>query len=114
MRTPLARARGLGSAKEGVHHWWAQRATAVALIPLSLWFVGAVVELIGMDYLGLKAWMGVHGNLTMMILFISALFWHAQLGVAVVIEDYVHNETIKNIALVAARVISLVMGASTI
>ena len=114
MRTPLARARGLGSAKEGVHHWWAQRATAVALIPLSLWFVGAVVELIGMDYLGLKAWMSVHGNLTMMILFISALFWHAQLGVGVVIEDYVHNETIKNIALVAARVISLVMGASTI
>src|SRR5260221_405922 len=87
LRTPLGRARGLGSAKEGVAHWWAQRTTAVALVPLTLWFVASVIGLIGADYATAVAWFKSPINATLMILLVVATFYHAALGVQVGDQD---------------------------
>jgi len=95
LQTPLARALGLGSAKEGVQHWWWQRLTAVALIPLGIWFVIAIVSLSGADHGTARAWMTAPLNMTLLIAFLGALLQHAQLGLQVVIEDYVHHEGSK-------------------
>jgi succinate dehydrogenase / fumarate reductase membrane anchor subunit len=92
LRSPLARVRGLGSAKEGVSHWWAQRLTAVALVPLALWFVVAVVSHAGADYKAAVAWLEQPFVAIPLLLLIVATFHHAQLGLQVVIEDYVQVE----------------------
>lgn len=89
--TPLARARGLGSAKEGVSHWWAQRLTAIALVPLVVWLIYSVVSLLGADQQAVRAWIGNGLNATFLIALLIALFYHLQLGMQVVIEDYVHG-----------------------
>lgn len=94
-RTPLGRARGLGSAKDGTAHWWAQRITAVALVPLSLWFVVSVLGLVGADYATAKAWIGAPLNAVLLVVLIAAVFHHAQLGLQVVVEDYIHSEGLK-------------------
>lgn len=90
LRNELGRVRGLGSAKEGVSHWWRQRLTAIALIPLSLWFVATLVFMTGADHAAVVHWLGSPVGLGVMILFIGALFYHAVLGIQVVIEDYIH------------------------
>ena len=87
-RTPLARARGLGSAKEGVHHWWAQRLTAIALIPLVVWFAISLVMLSGADYAVVRAWIGSPLVMVLLILTIGIGLHHGQLGMQVVWEDY--------------------------
>jgi succinate dehydrogenase / fumarate reductase membrane anchor subunit len=92
---PLARARGLGSAKQGLRHWWAQRVSAVALVPLTLWFVYSVVHLTGADQARVHAWLSRPATAILMSLFIVATFYHLALGVQVVIEDYVHREGVK-------------------
>src|SRR4029077_16355347 len=92
MRSPLGRAIGLGSAKEGVNHWWAQRVTALALVPLTLWFVIAVIGLIGADRQALGAWLHNPVAAMLMILLLVATFYHAALGLQVVIEDYVYRD----------------------
>lgn len=114
MRSSLGRARGLGSAKEGVQHWWAQRVTGVALVPLSLWFVCTAVSLAGADLNAFRAWTAEIGNATLMILFVIALFHHAQLGVQVVIEDYVHNEAVKIASVLAVKLIAVLLAVSCI
>jgi len=114
MRTPLARVRGLGSAKEGVHHWWVQRLTAIALVPLTLWFVVSVAGLAGMDHAQAVAWIGAPVPAVLLVLLIGATFWHAQLGVQVVIEDYVHNEAIKLTALIAVKFAAIVLAVASI
>ncbi len=101
MRSPLGRAIGLGSAKEGVEHWWMQRLTAVALVPLSLWFAASVVRQVGADIDTFQAWIGRPLPAILMVLTLIATFYHAALGLQVVIEDYVHGE-LGRIALVAA------------
>ena len=103
LRTPLGLVRGLGSAKSGTEHWWLQRVTAVALIPLSLWFIVAVLGLAGAPYAEASAWLASPLNATLTMAFVLAVFWHALLGLQVVIEDYVHCEPIKIVALVALR-----------
>ena len=95
MRSPLGRAIGLGSAKEGVEHWWLQRITAVALVPLSLWFVIAIIRLVGADSDGVRDWVGNPLPAIMLVLLLIATFYHAALGLQVVIEDYVHAELTK-------------------
>lgn len=95
LRTPLADARGLGSAQSGVHHWWVQRLTAVALIPLTLWFVWIGTDLLGADFDAARAFVGAPLNTLLLAAFIVALFWHAQLGLQVVIEDYVHTRWLE-------------------
>lgn len=114
MRSTLSRTRGLGSAKEGVAHWWAQRVTGVALVPLSLWFVYAAVALAGADLDTFRAWAAEIGNRLLMILFAIALFHHAQLGVQVVIEDYVHNEAAKIASILAVKLIAVALAVSCI
>ena len=91
LRSALWRARGLGSAKEGTHHWWLQRLTAIALIPLTMWLVASIIALSGFGYEAFVAWFGQPINATVMILFLAVAFHHAQLGMQVVIEDYVSH-----------------------
>ena len=87
-RTPLARARGLGSAKDGLSHWWAQRLTAIALIPLVVWFAISLVMLTGADYGIVRAWIGSPLVMMLLVLTIAVGLHHAQLGMQVVLEDY--------------------------
>jgi succinate dehydrogenase / fumarate reductase membrane anchor subunit len=105
MRSPLGRAIGLGSAKEGVEHWWAQRITAIALVPLSLWFVASVIGLAGADIETVQNWVGLPLPAILLVLLIIATFYHASLGLQVVIEDYVHTELAKLGLVVAVRLL---------
>jgi succinate dehydrogenase / fumarate reductase membrane anchor subunit len=89
LRTPLAIARNHGSAHDGVHHWWQQRLTAMALVPLLLWLVCAVVTLSQVDYVGAKAWLSQPLNATLSVLLTWVMAIHARLGVQVILEDYV-------------------------
>jgi succinate dehydrogenase / fumarate reductase membrane anchor subunit len=110
LRSTLGRVRGLGSAKEGVDHWWAQRTTAVALVPLSLWFVAGVIALAGADYATTVSWFKSPLNATLMILLIVATFYHAALGLQVVLEDYVHHEGQKIASIMAVKGLALLLG----
>jgi succinate dehydrogenase / fumarate reductase membrane anchor subunit len=92
---PLARARGLGSAKNGTHHWWVQRLTAVALALLSPWFVWMAVSLGGADLAMVRAALAQPVNAVLMLAFVLSLFWHARLGLQVVIEDYIHTHWLE-------------------
>ena len=113
-RTPLARARGLGSAKDGVGHWWAQRLTAIALIPLVVWFAISLVMLSGADYTVVRAWIG--SSLVMMLLglTIAVGLHHAQLGMQVVIEDYVGGDGWKLALIVIVKFIAVLFGLGAI
>ena len=114
LRTALGRVRGLGSAKEGPAHWWAQRLSAIALVPLSIWFVISVLRLLGADHAGFRAWAGGHGNAVLLLLLTVAMFHHAYLGVQVVIEDYVHAEGLKIASLIVTRFVSVLAAVSCI
>lgn len=111
-RTPIARARGLGSAKDGTHHWWMQRITAIALVPLSVWLVGSVVAVGAADYAQTVLWIRSPAVSIALLLIIVALFHHAQLGLQVVIEDYVHTEWKKLAALIAAKLLAITIAAT--
>lgn len=100
LQSPLGRVLGRGSAKEGVHHWWVQRLTAVALIPLSIWFLVALLMLPLRDYDTVAAWIGRGWTPVLLIVFVLIVTWHSRLGVQVVIEDYVHKPGAKVFALV--------------
>lgn len=110
LRTPLARARGLGSARYGVHHWWAQRLTAIALIPLVVWFAISLVMLSGADYDIARAWIGSPLVMVLLILTIVIGLHHGQLGLQVVIEDYVHGDGWKLALIVAVRFVAVMFG----
>lgn len=90
-RTPAGRVHGLGSAQHGVDHWWAQRLTALALIPLIIWFCISIVGLIGADHATFTSWLSTPGRAVAMLLLVIATFYHMKLGLQVVIEDYVHE-----------------------
>ena len=113
-RTPLARARGLGSAKQGVHHWWAQRLTAIALIPLVVWFVISLVMMSGAPYEVVRAWIGAPVAMVLLILTIAVGLHHAQLGIQVVIEDYVHGDGWKLTLIILVRFIAVLFGLAAI
>jgi len=114
LRSPLGRVMGLGSAKEGVGHWWAQRLTAVALIPLLLWFVIEVIRLTGAPRAAVAAWLhGPFAAITTVLLLI-AVFYHMALGVQVVIEDYVHSEWSKITLLVLNKFVAFALAAAGI
>ena len=103
LQTPLKRARGLGSAKAGVHHWIVQRVTAVALIPLSLYLVWLVLAALHAEYAQARALVHEPLNAVLLIAFVIASFWHAQLGMQVVIEDYVHTQWAEVTAQLAVK-----------
>ena len=92
LRAPLATARGLGSAKEGTHHFWNQRLTAIVLVPMTLWIMVSLVRMTNVDYATVTQWIAAPLNAVLLLIFLLALFYHALLGVQVVIEDYIHSE----------------------
>lgn len=110
LRTPLAKVKGLGSAKQGTHHWWYQRVTAVALIPLSIWFIYSLVSMASADYNSLTQWLRLPYVTILLIMFVVSLFYHAQLGLQVVIEDYIHSEWQKFACIIMIKFLS-VLGA---
>lgn len=110
-RTPLARARGLGSAKDGTAHWVVQRITAVALVPLSLWFVVSILMLMHKDYVTVVNWMHAPWNAILLVLLVLTVYWHAYLGLQVVVEDYVHVAWAKVSAIVLLRLLAVVLTA---
>lgn len=110
MRTGLGRARGLGSAKDGVGHWWAQRASALALVPLTLWFVFGIVALAGSPQPRVQAWIGHPVNSVLLLLLLAATFHHLVLGVQVVIEDYIHHEGGKLALLLGVKALAWLFG----
>jgi succinate dehydrogenase / fumarate reductase membrane anchor subunit len=114
LRSPLGRAVGHGSAKDGVSHWWVQRLTAVALLPLTLWFVFALLGLPGLDYLTVRSWVGEGWNPVWLSLLIGALCWHSVLGVQVVVEDYVPAKGAKVALLLGSTFLHLLLAAAGI
>jgi succinate dehydrogenase / fumarate reductase membrane anchor subunit len=95
IRTPLGQVRGLGAARNGTAHWWMQRLTAIALIPLGIWLLASLVALIGADRGAVIAWLDRPIPAILMILLLAAGFFHLKLGLQVVIEDYVRTESTK-------------------
>jgi len=109
LRSPLSQAVGLGSAKHGFSHWWWQRVTAIALIPLCIWFVYSVVCLIGSDHATASAWLSNPINATIMLLFVLTALFHGQTGLQVVLEDYVHTKWLNLSCLLFIKFASVVM-----
>ncbi|MGQ0618531.1 MAG: succinate dehydrogenase, hydrophobic membrane anchor protein [Panacagrimonas sp.] len=114
LRSPLGHARGLGSAKDGTHHFWVQRVSAVALIPLALWFVFSLAKLSGAGYEQVKWWVGYPAVAVTLVLFIAAALYHSMLGVQVVIEDYVGGEGMKITALLLSKFFHFAVAAASI
>lgn len=114
LRSPLSKAVGLGSAKHGFSHWWWQRVTAIALIPLSLWFVYSILSLSGADFATAQAWLGAPFNATVILLFVLTALYHGQTGLQVVIEDYVHTKWVNLTLLLLIKFASVIMAAVAI
>jgi succinate dehydrogenase / fumarate reductase membrane anchor subunit len=110
IQTPLGRVRGLGSAKAGVEHFWHQRATAVALLPLTLWFVWSVARFAGAPHGEVIAFLGNPFNATAMLLFVVAGLYHMSLGVQTIIEDYIGREVLKLALLLLNKFAALSIG----
>lgn len=100
LRSPLAKVRGLGSARDGTEEFIAQRLAAIALIPLLVWFIAALISLVGADYVTVVAWIRRPHVTVLLILLILILFYHAHAGLREVLEDYVHNDVVKAISMV--------------
>jgi len=113
-RSDIARVRGLGSAKEGVQHWWMQRFSALALIPLGLWLVISLVAHAGADRAGIMQWLGSPFTLGALSLTILAAFYHAVLGLQVVIEDYIHGKATKFVLLILIYFAAFALGATAV
>ncbi|RDS80552.1 succinate dehydrogenase, hydrophobic membrane anchor protein [Dyella monticola] len=107
LRHPLKRARGLGAAQYGVGHWWTQRTTAVALVLLGIWFVVLVLGLLHGDYATARAAVARPWNAVLLVALLISMFWHAVLGLQVVIEDYVHTRWKELTLLVVIKFIAV-------
>jgi len=111
LRSPLGRVLGTGSAKEGVHHWWTQRLTSIALVPLTIWFLVSLLTLPSFEHVTVISWIAQSWTALLLILFILVATWHSQLGVRVVIEDYVHGGA-KTLTLVLITFIHALVAAA--
>lgn len=114
MQTPLAAVRGLGSAKSGLHHWWNQRMTAVAMVPLVIWMVSLCILMTGASYQDALAIASHPANATVLILFVAVGFWHAMLGLQVILEDYVAAEGLRLVLIVVIRMFAIALAALSI
>lgn len=99
METPIARVRGLGSAKSGAHHWWLERLTSVALLILSVWLIASILRLPDLSYGTVREWLADPLAAVPMILLVAVTFWHGKMGLQVIIEDYVHEAGTKAFSL---------------
>lgn len=108
-RTPIKRAVGLGSAKDGVHHWWIQRLTAIALVPLLIWFSFGIAVNAGADYEAARAWIGSPVVTVLLIALIATACHHMQLGLQVVIEDYVHAKGVAMTCIILVKFVSVLL-----
>jgi succinate dehydrogenase / fumarate reductase membrane anchor subunit len=111
LRSPLGRVGGLGSAKSGVHHWWVQRLTSIALVPLTIWFTVSLLTLSSLDHITVVSWMSQSWNALLLILLVLVGTYHSQLGVQVVIEDYLKNG-MKTLTLVVVTFIHVLLAAA--
>jgi succinate dehydrogenase / fumarate reductase, membrane anchor subunit len=114
LRSPLGRVLGLGSAKEGVAHWWAQRVSAVALIPLTLWFFFSLLALPDLEFDTVKTWLGLPLSGFLAVLLVAVLFYHSYLGTMVIVEDYVHATGVKLLSLLALRFLYVLAGGAAV
>jgi succinate dehydrogenase / fumarate reductase membrane anchor subunit len=113
-RNPIKNARGLGSAKDGVHHFIIQRITAIALLFLAIYFVGFLVSLAGADYAAARAAVAHPCNAVLLIAFLIAMFWHGQLGLQIIIEDYVHTPWLAIASQLAVRFICVLAALASV
>ncbi|MEM7207218.1 MAG: succinate dehydrogenase, hydrophobic membrane anchor protein [Pseudomonadota bacterium] len=111
LSTPLARVKGLGSAKEGVTHWWRQRLTALLMVPLVLLLVVCVASLPSADHARFTAWISSPFATICLVLWIGAMFYHAQLGLQVIIEDYVSSHARRTAAIILVSFVCLIAAA---
>jgi succinate dehydrogenase / fumarate reductase membrane anchor subunit len=115
LRTPIKRARGLGSAHSGTHHFWLQRMSALALIPLTVWFMLALTtQLVGADAAGVARWLSTPLVALALTALMVALFMHARLGVQTIIEDYIHAEGKKIVLLLILNVTCFGLAAASV
>jgi succinate dehydrogenase / fumarate reductase membrane anchor subunit len=110
LRSPLSRVLGLGSARDGTAHWWAQRVTAIALIPLTLWFLFSLMTLPSLDYEIVRTWLSVPVSGFLALLLVAVLTYHSYLGTAVIVEDYVHSSGMKVFSLMTLRFLYVLAG----
>ena len=113
LRSPLGRARGLGSAKEGLHHWWAQRITAVALVPLTLWFVYSVASMAS-GRTDFDLWLLSPINAAALMLFIAVGVHHGVIGLQVVLEDYVVAHLARTVSILLVKLVGYGLAALAI
>ncbi len=110
MRTQLGRARGTGAAHSGVHHWYAERITAIALVPLTLWFIASMLRLVGAPQEVVVDWAGHPVNTVLLLSLIVMTFHHMQLGIQVVLEDYVDAKWLMNVLILANKAVAALLG----
>ena len=113
-RTPLGRARGLGSAKSGTGHWWGQRVTALALIPLVIWFVISVIVITGANHETALSFISSRINAVLLTLLVIATFYHGQLGLQVVIEDYIHTKWLEVTLILSVKGGAIFLGVASV
>jgi succinate dehydrogenase / fumarate reductase membrane anchor subunit len=114
LRSPLGQVSGLGSAKDGTGHWWSQRVSAVALIPLTLWFLFSLLSLPSLDYITVRTWLSFPLSGFLAVLLVAVLGYHSYLGTTVVIEDYVHSAGMKLLLLLSLRFLYVLVGGASI
>ena len=111
METPIARVRGLGSARSGAHHWWLERLTSVSTLLLFVWFVVSLLRLPSLEHSAVTEWLSAPLGAVPMLLLIVSTFWHLKLGLQVVIEDYVHEEGMKFFSITVLNFFTIAVGA---
>ena len=114
LRSPLGRVLGLGSAREGTAHWWAQRVTSIALLPLTLWFLVSLLTLPGLDYETVRVWLSVPVTGFLAALLVAVLTYHSYLGTMVIVEDYVASSGMKVFSLLVLRFLYVLAGGAAI
>ena len=110
MRSRLSRARGMGAAKSGLHHWRVERVTAIALVPLTLWFVYAILHLLGAPQMAVHRFVANPVNTVLLLTMVAMTFHHMQLGLQVVMEDYISNRKWQAAAILLNKAVALVLG----
>ena len=110
MRSPLGRARGVGSGHSGVHHWYAERITAIALVPLTIWFIISVLRMVGASQSMVAIWVASPLNAALLLALIAITFHHMQLGIQVVLEDYTPNPKKLMACVLINRGVALLLG----